>query len=46
MAAYIIGALIISYTAFILYKKAKDLKAGKSCCSGCSSCPSKGKCKL
>ncbi|NLL00704.1 MAG: FeoB-associated Cys-rich membrane protein [Clostridiales bacterium] len=41
---YIIGALIAAYTGFIIYKKIKDFRAGKSCCSGCSSCPSKEKC--
>ncbi|NLO09062.1 MAG: FeoB-associated Cys-rich membrane protein [Clostridiales bacterium] len=44
MLAYVLGALIIGYTGFILYKKAKDVKAGKSCCSGCSGCPSREKC--
>jgi hypothetical protein len=44
MAAYIIAALVLGYTMFILIKKGRDLKAGKSCCSGCSSCPARGKC--
>lgn len=42
--AYVIGALIIGYTGFIIYKKIKDVKAGKSCCSGCTGCPSREKC--
>lgn len=41
---YVIGALIIAYTAFIVYKKVKDIRAGKSCCSGCSGCPAREKC--
>ena len=46
MAGIILVVLIIAYTGFIVYKKTKDVKAGKSCCGGdsCSSCPSKGKC--
>lgn len=44
MVAYIVVAIILGYTGFIIYKRVKDLKAGKSCCGGCSSCPSKGKC--
>lgn len=45
MAPYIIGALILGYTAFIIFKKAKDVKQGKSCCDGCSSCSSRAKCR-
>jgi hypothetical protein len=44
MVAYVLGALILGYTGFIIYRKAKDVKAGKSCCSGCSGCPSKEVC--
>lgn len=44
MVGYVIGALILGYTGFIIYKKTKDIKAGKSCCGGCSSCGSKDKC--
>lgn len=44
MVTYIILALILGYTGFIIYRKIKDVKAGKSCCSGCSACPAKGKC--
>jgi hypothetical protein len=44
MFAYVVGALILGYTSLIIYKKAKDVKAGKSCCSGCAGCPSKEKC--
>jgi hypothetical protein len=46
MPGIMIGVLIIGYTAFIIYKKAKDVKEGKSCCSGCSGCSSKNKCGL
>jgi hypothetical protein len=44
MFGYIIGALILGYTGYIVYRKTKDVKAGKSCCGGCASCPSKGNC--
>ncbi len=44
MAGIILGVLIIGYTGFVIYRKAKDVKAGKSCCSGCSSCPAKDRC--
>lgn len=44
MVEYIIGAVIVAYTGYVIYKKTKDIKAGKSCCGGCSSCQSKGKC--
>ncbi|TAH71182.1 MAG: FeoB-associated Cys-rich membrane protein, partial [Anaerolineaceae bacterium] len=43
MTTYVIGALILGYTGFIIYKKAKDIKAGKSCCSGCAGCHSREK---
>jgi hypothetical protein len=38
MVGYILGAIVLAYTIFIIYKKVKDAKAGKSCCSGCDSC--------
>lgn len=44
LMTYVIMALILGYTGFIVYKKIQDVKAGKSCCSGCSGCPSKEKC--
>lgn len=44
MITYIIMALILAYTGFVIYKKARNVKAGKSCCSGCSGCPSREKC--
>jgi hypothetical protein len=44
MTGIVIGVLILGYTGFVIYKKTKDMKAGKTCCGGCSSCPSKGKC--
>lgn len=44
MMTYVILALILAYTALIIYRKIKDVKAGRSCCSGCSGCPVKDKC--
>lgn len=44
MAGYLIGAVILAYTGYIIYKKTKDVKAGKSCCGGCDNCQSKNKC--
>lgn len=44
MVELFLGILIIGYTGFVIYKKARDVKAGKSCCSGCSTCPSSQKC--
>jgi hypothetical protein len=46
MVELLIGVLIAGYTGFIIYKKAKELKAGKSCCGGCGSCTSKEKCGI
>lgn len=40
----IIGLLIILYAGFVIYKKVKNIKAGKYCSCGCSDCPSKMKC--
>ncbi|NLP35608.1 MAG: FeoB-associated Cys-rich membrane protein [Clostridiales bacterium] len=45
MAELVIGGLILGYTGFVIYRKSKDIKEGKSCCSECSSCISKSKCK-
>lgn len=45
MVEIAIGALILGYTGYIIYKKSKDIKAGKSCCGSCNSCGSKSKCK-
>jgi hypothetical protein len=51
----LLGGSIITYTGYIVYKRFKDLKAGKSCCGGnssnsgcssCASCASKGKCGM
>ncbi|HWT27808.1 MAG TPA: FeoB-associated Cys-rich membrane protein [Mobilitalea sp.] len=44
VAGFIIGGIIIIYTAFIIYRKVKDTKAGKSCCGGCDGCSMKGNC--
>lgn len=41
---YIIGALIAIYVGYIIYKKVKDIKAGKFCSCGCNDCSSKTKC--
>ncbi len=44
MVEFVIAAVIIGYTGFVVYKRVKDLKAGKSCCGGCSGCAAKEKC--
>jgi hypothetical protein len=44
MVGIILGILIIGYTGYVIIKKTKDAKAGKSCCDGCSSCQAKDKC--
>ncbi len=44
MAGIILGIIILTYTGYIIYKKTKDLKEGKSCCGGCDSCGSRGNC--
>lgn len=44
MAGIILGIIILTYTGYIIYKKTKDLKEGKSCCGGCDSCGARGKC--
>lgn len=40
----IIVALIVLYVGYVIYKKIKDIKAGKFCNCGCSDCPSSRKC--
>jgi hypothetical protein len=45
MAGIILIIVILAYTGYVIYKKSKDVKAGKSCCGGCSSCAMKDKCK-
>jgi hypothetical protein len=45
MVGIVLAVLILAYTVFVIYKKTKDVKAGKSCCGGCSSCPMNEKCK-
>lgn len=48
----VLGAMILTYTGYVVYKKMKDLKEGKSCCGGgssctsCDHCSSKEKCNL
>lgn len=42
--SYIIGALIAIYAGYVIYKKVKDMKAGKFCNCGSKDCPSKSKC--
>ena len=44
MVGIVLAIVIISYTGFIIYKKSKDVKAGKSCCGGCSNCQMSEKC--
>lgn len=44
MVELLLGILIVGYTGFVIYKKAKDVKAGRSCCSGCSTCPFSQQC--
>ncbi|GKX65371.1 FeoB-associated Cys-rich membrane protein [Inconstantimicrobium mannanitabidum] len=44
MIEIIIGAAIIAYAGYVVYKKYKDMKKGKFCSCGCDSCPSKIKC--
>lgn len=39
--AYLIGAFIAVYAAYVVYKKVKAVKTGKYCSCGCSDCPSK-----
>lgn len=45
MPGIILIVLILGYTGFVIYRKTKDMKAGKSCCSGCSSCQDRDKCE-
>ncbi len=44
MVEIIIAVIILGYTGFVIYRKGKDLKAGKSCCGGCSGCSAREKC--
>ena len=44
MAGVILGLIIFAYAGFVIYKKVKDVKAGKFCSCGCSDCPSSKKC--
>lgn len=44
MVEFIVGAIIIGYTGFVIYRKTKAVKEGKSCCDSCSSCSYKSKC--
>jgi hypothetical protein len=41
---YLLGALIAIYAGYVIYKKVKDIRAGKFCSCGCSDCPTKIKC--
>lgn len=43
--SYVIGTLIAMYAGFVIYKKVKDVKAGKFCSCGCGDCPTKSKCR-
>ena len=44
MAGIVLAVIILGYTGFVIYKKAKAMKKEKSCCCGCSSCSAHGKC--
>ncbi|MGF7143713.1 hypothetical protein HNQ56_002140 [Anaerotaenia torta] len=44
MPGIILIVLILGYTGFVIYRKTRNIKEGKSCCDGCSSCGSKDKC--
>ncbi len=40
MGTFLLLAVILGFTAYVIYKRIKNRKEGKSCCSGgCSSCP-------
>jgi hypothetical protein len=43
MIGIIIALLIAIYSGIVIYKKYKDVKAGKFCSCGCENCPSKCK---
>ncbi|WP_082759777.1 FeoB-associated Cys-rich membrane protein [Abyssisolibacter fermentans] len=38
MYTFIIGAVVIGFAAFIIYRKTKQIASGKHTCSDCSSC--------
>ncbi len=40
MAGGIIVACIVAYCAFVIYRKVRDMKAGKYCSCDCSQCAS------
>ncbi len=44
MAELVIAVVILGYTGYVIFKRVKDLRAGKSCCGGCSGCAAKEKC--
>ncbi|HEX3020971.1 MAG TPA: FeoB-associated Cys-rich membrane protein [Lachnospiraceae bacterium] len=41
----VILLIIFGYAGFVIYRKVKDMKNGKFCSCGCSSCPSSSRCK-
>ncbi|MBP3284214.1 MAG: FeoB-associated Cys-rich membrane protein [Clostridia bacterium] len=41
MARVIIIGILLGYCAFVIYRKVKNVKAGKFCDCGCSSCEAK-----
>ncbi len=45
-ATIVIGAAIVLYSGWVLYRKYKQIKAGNycSCSGGCGGCASKGAC--
>ncbi len=40
MAPYIIGALVLVYTTFVIVKRIKAIKRGHYCSCGCENCSS------
>lgn len=44
MTTMIVLGIIFIYAGFIIYKKVKDIKAGKYCSCGCGDCPSAKRC--
>jgi len=45
MPKYVIIALIIIYSIYVIYRKVKNIKKGKLCECGCDDCPIKDKCE-
>lgn len=43
-ATILIGAAIVLYSGWVIYRKYKQYKSGNYCSCGCGSCSSKSKC--